>query len=353
MPAGACCALPYRLCHVNGCRNRGNRWLAAVAMILAALVVSVPASAQSGSAYPTQTIKLIVPYAPGGSADFTARLISQKMSEGLRQTIVVDNKPGANGIIGATVVARAAPDGYTLLLAPRELAINPSIHATSPYDVLNSFAWIGVATEGHFVLVVNPSVNAHSLSELIALAKSAPGSLAYGSIGIGSVAQLNFEALKQQLSVDITHVPYKGAGPAIQATIGGEIGLTLSAIPGAIGFIRSGDIWPLAIISPICCIIPPICCIRPVICWCMPAIMPGPIGPAPGGGACCAYTIANVPTRTVSRIVRIVFIGHLSWVRVKNVERPTRLNSGVFHRRPAPYCAGAFSKVALHPAEEK
>ena len=247
MPAGACCALPYRLCHVNGCRNRGNRWLAAVAMILAALVVSVPASAQSGSAYPTQTIKLIVPYAPGGSADFTARLISQKMSEGLRQTIVVDNKPGANGIIGATVVARAAPDGYTLLLAPRELAINPSIHATSPYDVLNSFAWIGVATEGHFVLVVNPSVNAHSLSELIALAKSAPGSLAYGSIGIGSVAQLNFEALKQQLSVDITHVPYKGAGPAIQATIGGEIGLTLSAIPGAIGFIRSGQLRALAV----------------------------------------------------------------------------------------------------------
>ena len=247
MPAGACCALPCRLCHVNGCRNRGNRWLAAVAMILAALVVSVPASAQSGSAYPTQTIKLIVPYAPGGSADFTARLISQKMSEGLRQTIVVDNKPGANGIIGATVVARAAPDGYTLLLAPRELAINPSIHATSPYDVLNSFAWIGVATEGHFVLVVNPSVNAHSLSELIALAKSAPGSLAYGSIGIGSVAQLNFEALKQQLSVDITHVPYKGAGPAIQATIGGEIGLTLSAIPGAIGFIRSGQLRALAV----------------------------------------------------------------------------------------------------------
>lgn len=222
-------------------------WLAVVIATTTAPLASAPAKAQSGAAYPTKAIKLIVPYAPGGSADFTARLVSQKMSEGLGQPIVVDNKPGANGIIGADTVARATPDGYTLLLAPRELGINPSIQVTLPYDTLKSFAWIGIATEGHFVMVANPSVPASSLSELVALAKSKPGSLAYGSIGIGSVAHLNFEALKRQLGLDLTHVPYKGAGPAIQAAVGGEIGLTLSAIPGAIGFIRSGRLRALAV----------------------------------------------------------------------------------------------------------
>jgi tripartite-type tricarboxylate transporter receptor subunit TctC len=220
------------------------------ALAVCTLVATSAAQGQSSAAFPEKPIKLIVPYSPGGSADFTARLIAQKMSEGLRQPLVVDNKPGANGIIGADVVAKAAPDGYTLLLAPRELGINPSIYATLPYDTLKSFAWIGLATEGHFVMVVNPSIPAQSFADLIALAKAKPASLSYGSIGIGSIAQLNVEALKQRQGVDILHVPYKGAGPALNATVSGEVALTIAAVPGAIGFIKDGRLRALAVGSP-------------------------------------------------------------------------------------------------------
>jgi tripartite-type tricarboxylate transporter receptor subunit TctC len=220
--------------------------------VMACLVVTVTAAvAQTAATYPERTIRLVVPYAPGGSSDFTGRLIAQKMSEGLKQPIIVDNRPGANGTIGADAVAKAAPDGYTLLLAPREMGINPSIYAKLPYETLKNFAWIGMATEGHFVLVVNPTVPAKTLAEFIALAKSKPGSLAYGSIGQGSVSHLNMEALKQQQAIDLLHVPYKGAGPALTATVSGEVAATIAAVPGAIGFIRDGRLRALAVGSQV------------------------------------------------------------------------------------------------------
>ncbi|OYU47474.1 MAG: ABC transporter substrate-binding protein, partial [Rhizobiales bacterium PAR1] len=148
------------------------------------------------AAYPTRPIRLIVPFSPGGSSDFTGRLIAQKMSETLGQTVVVENKPGANGIIGCDMIAKAAPDGYSLLIVPREIGVNPSITKTLPFDVLKDFTWIGLATEGPFVIVVNPNIPAKTFAELVALAKAQPGKLSYGSIGNGSISHLNVEALK-------------------------------------------------------------------------------------------------------------------------------------------------------------
>ena len=212
-----------------------------------AFVASVHAQSP---AYPDRPIKLIVPYAPGGSADFTARLIAQKMGEGLGQPVVVDNRPGANGIVGADLVAKAPADGYTLLLAPREMGINPSIYLKLPYDTLKDFTWVGLATEGHFVLVANPALPVATVADLVALAKTKPGSIAYGSIGQGSVSHLNMETMKQKLGIDLLHVPYKGAGPALAATVSAEVGVTIAAVPGAIGFIKSGRLKPLAVGSP-------------------------------------------------------------------------------------------------------
>lgn len=226
--------------------------VAALSVAIAGTILASGTSvlAQPAASYPDRPIKLVVPFAPGGSSDFTGRLIAQKMSEGLRQPVVVDNKPGANGNIGADAVAKAQPDGYTILLAPREMGINPHLYQKLPFDTLKSFAWIGMATEGHFVLVVNPKVEAKTLAELIALAKAKPGSIAYGSIGMGSVSHLNVEALKQKQGIDLLHVPYKGAGPALAATVSGEVAMTIAAIPGAIGFIRDGRLKALAVGSP-------------------------------------------------------------------------------------------------------
>lgn len=208
------------------------------------------AQAFGQTTYPARTIKLVVPFSPGGSSDFTGRLIAQKMSEALGQTIYVENKPGANGIIGCDSVAKATPDGYTLLIVPREISVNPSISKAHPYDTLKDFAWIGLATQGPFVIVTNPNVPAKTFQELVALAKAQPGKLSYGSIGTGSISHLNVEALKQKLGLDILHVPYKGAGPSINGALSGEISMTITAIPGALGLVQEGKLRALAVGAP-------------------------------------------------------------------------------------------------------
>ena len=224
-----------------------SRRAIAGSLVLSALLPAFAANAQTGSTYPDRAIKLIVPFPPGGGSDFLARLLAQKMGETLRQPIVVDNKPGAASTIGTDAAAKAAPDGYTLLLVVRDMGINPSTHASLPFDTLKSFAWIGMAALGHYVLVVNPSVPAKSVAELVALAKAKPGGLSYGSIGIGSLGHINVEALKQRLGIDLLHVPYRGAGPALNATVAGEVGVTLAAFTGALGFVRDGRLRALAV----------------------------------------------------------------------------------------------------------
>lgn len=187
-----------------------------------------------------------MPSAPGGATNLTARLIAQKITETIGQPVVVDNRPGANNIIGAEAVATSGADGYTLLLAPREtFGINQHLYVSLPYDPLKSFAYIGVVTEAPMFLVVNPSLGVKTMSELVALARTKSPS--YGSFGIGSLAHLNLEALAQRSGIKLVHVPYKGAAPVVKALIAGEVALGLVAAPSALGFIRDGRLRALAV----------------------------------------------------------------------------------------------------------
>ncbi|MFO1415271.1 MAG: tripartite tricarboxylate transporter substrate binding protein [Burkholderiales bacterium] len=224
-----------------------RHWLAATLVALAAFVPATHAVAQA-DAYPSKPIRLIVPFPPGGGADLTARTLAQKMGESMGQPIVVDNKPGANGSVGSDVVAKAAPDGYTILLTDRgALGVNPSLYAKLPYDPLKDFSYIGIANDGPYVLVVNPALNVKTLAELTALAKAKPGALNYASFGIGSMPQLNLEAMNRKLGIDLVHVPYKGAGPAAQAAVAGEVGVTIASVPAVQGFIKDGRLKAIAV----------------------------------------------------------------------------------------------------------
>jgi tripartite-type tricarboxylate transporter receptor subunit TctC len=206
------------------------------------------ALAVAQESYPSRPVRLVVSFTPGGGADFTARTVGQKMSELLGQPVVVENKPGANGTIGCEAVAKSAPDGYTLLETDRgALAVNPSLYKKLPYDPLRDFEYVGIVTAAPYVLVIDPRLPAKTLVELAALAKQKPGALNYGSYGIASMAQLNIEALKAKLGIDLTHVPYKGAGPAVQAVVAGEAAATIASPAAVLGFIREGRLRALAI----------------------------------------------------------------------------------------------------------
>ena len=222
-----------------------NRILSAIVAVAATLVASV---AFGQAAYPDKPIKLVVPFAPGGASDLTGRTLAQKMGDLMGQPVVVENKPGANGAIGTELVSKAAPDGYTILLTDRgSLTVNPALYAKLPYDPVKDFSYIGIATDGPYVLVVNPKLNVNSLAEFVALAKAKPATLYYSSFGIGSMAQLNIEALNQKMGIDLTHVPYKGASPAAQAVVAGEVSVTIAAVPAVQGFIKDGRLRALAV----------------------------------------------------------------------------------------------------------
>ena len=216
-------------------------------LLSAALVAATPLAAHA-QAFPTRPIKVVVAFPPGGGADLTARTVAEKMSESLRQPVVVENKPGANGMVGAESVAKAAPDGHTLLLIDRgALGINPSMYAKMPYDPRKDFAYVGIATEAPYVMVVNPALGARTVGELAAAAKAKPRGIHYGSFGIGSMPQLNVEALNQRMGIDLQHVPYKGAGPAVQAVVAGEVEVALASAPSILGFVRDGRLRAVAV----------------------------------------------------------------------------------------------------------
>jgi tripartite-type tricarboxylate transporter receptor subunit TctC len=214
---------------------------------LAVAAATAPVQAQAGT-YPDHPIRLVVSFPPGGGADTTARMLAQKMGERLGQAVVVENKPGANGLIGTDAVAKAAPDGYTILMTDRgALGINPSLYAKLPYDPRKDFAHIGIATDGPYVLVVSSNLPVKNLAELVALARSKPGQLRYGSYGIGSMAQMNIEALARAEGITLQHIPYKGAPPAVAAVVAGQVDLTIASPPSLLGFIKNGRVRALAV----------------------------------------------------------------------------------------------------------
>jgi tripartite-type tricarboxylate transporter receptor subunit TctC len=208
-------------------------------------------AATSGSAlaqsYPVKPIRVVVPYAPGGATDLTARLVGQKMQAAMKQNVLVDNRPGAGGVIGADIVAKAAPDGYTVLIAvPAEMAILPHLQKM-PYNVPRDFAPVSLAAVTPLIFVVHPSLPVKSVKELVAFVRARPGQLSYASAGTGGVQHLSGELLKITMRLDMAHVPYKGAGPVMPDLIGGHIPMFFSGMPPAMPHVKAGKLRAIAV----------------------------------------------------------------------------------------------------------
>jgi tripartite-type tricarboxylate transporter receptor subunit TctC len=220
-------------------------------LLTAAIAVLTIHSACAQASYPSKPIRIVVPFTPGGSTDILARAIGQKLSEAWGQAVVVENVPGAGGSIGADKVAKASPDGYTLLMGHiGTLAVNPSLYPALPYDPVKSFAPVAWVARVPNILVVHPSVKANTVKELVALAKAQPGRLNYGSGGNGSAANLATEYFKLQTGTSMLHIPYRGAAPAVADLLGGQIQLMFTGAPALMGQIKSGQLRALAVSSP-------------------------------------------------------------------------------------------------------
>ena len=214
--------------------------------LLAALVAACALCAHAQ--FPTKPVTLIVPVAPGGILDTVARMLAADMGRQLGQTVVVDNKPGASGNIGAGLVAKSAPDGYTLLVGYSMFHVgNPSMFRNLTWDPVRDFAPVAMVAVSPHVIAVNPAVPVKTLRELVELAKSSPNSLNYASPGSGSVPHVGMELFKQQTGIQVVHVPYKGAGPMMQDVVGGAVQVTVATPPSLLGFVQSGRVRPLAV----------------------------------------------------------------------------------------------------------
>jgi tripartite-type tricarboxylate transporter receptor subunit TctC len=196
--------------------------------------------------YPSRPIRLIIPFPPGGSNDVVGRIVANQLGQKLGQTVFVDNRTGAGGIVGTDVAAKATPDGYTLLIISIAHAVDPFIYKNEPFDPIKDFAPVAILATGTNVLTVNPDVPVHSLKELLDLAKSKPGFLNYASAGIGSFQNLSGELFKLLAGVDIVHVPYKGGGPSMLAVIAGEAQVMFSSIVQTVPNIQAGRLRALA-----------------------------------------------------------------------------------------------------------
>ncbi len=228
-----------------------RRAVAAAAVVLTAALALAGASGARAQAYPTHPVRLVVPYPAGGAADILARVIGQKLSERLGEPVIVENRPGAGTAIGAKFVAKAPPDGYTILMGTvSSHAINPALTKDVGYDPVADFAPISLVASLPFILDVNPSVPAHSVAELIALAKRQPGKLTFASAGIGTSNQLAGELFKSMAGIDIVHVPYRGSAPALEDVIAGHVtmmfDLTITSLPQ----IAAKQVRALAITTP-------------------------------------------------------------------------------------------------------
>jgi tripartite-type tricarboxylate transporter receptor subunit TctC len=217
-----------------------------------ALLAGAPLLAPAGAAepYPNRPIKLIIPYPPGGGTDIVGRVLAQKLHESLGQPVVVDNRGGAGGTIGTAAAAKAAPDGYTLVLVPTSHVINPSIYAKLPYDTEKDFAPITMVASAAILMALNPRVGADTMKNFVAAAKARPQEIAnYGSAGAGTVFHLTGELLKQLTGLSLQHVPYRGGAPTVTALIAGEIPLAFETVLALQPHVRAGTLRALAVTS--------------------------------------------------------------------------------------------------------
>lgn len=213
-------------------------------LLSAATLLAAAATAQP---YPTRPVRIVIPQAAGGAVDVVARPIAQRLSEAWGQQVIVDNRPGANGIIGLEAVAKSKPDGYTLGAAfTSSLTINPHVYKTLPYDALRDFVPIAQVVTNTITLVVHPYLPVRSPKELVALGRSRPGELAYGSAGVGNMTHLAAELLRQETGLKMVHVPYKGDTPAVTELISGQVALIFATAPSVAAHIQSGRLRLLA-----------------------------------------------------------------------------------------------------------
>jgi tripartite-type tricarboxylate transporter receptor subunit TctC len=205
----------------------------------------------SGSAqtFPSKPMRMIVAYAPAGTVDIIARIVAPKMSEAFRQQVIVDNRPGGGATIGTQLLAKSPPDGYTMMLANPAHAANPALNAKLPYDTLDNFAGVGLIAVSASILVVHPSMPVMSVRQLVALAKSRPGELNYASSGTGGAGYLAMELFKSHTGIDVVHIPYKGAAPALTDVLGGQVPMMFITTPAAMPYVKTGRLRVLGVSS--------------------------------------------------------------------------------------------------------
>lgn len=212
-------------------------------------VIAAATSGASAQSWPTRPIRMVVPYTPGGYTDMMARLVSEKVAASLGQPIVIENKPGANGVIGADAVAKAAPDGYTFGTVIAAHSVNATLNPKLPYNVEKDFTYVSLLSVAPLILIATPSLPAKNVKEFIALAKAEPGKLNFASSGIGAAAHLTMEMLKSREGIKLQHVPYKGTAGALQDTVGGQINVMFDIIGPLMEQVRAGNAKALGVAS--------------------------------------------------------------------------------------------------------
>lgn len=223
--------------------------LTAAFAALAVAGMNLPHPASAAEEFPNKQIRFVVPYPPGGANDTVARVVAQKLSENMGQAVVVDNKPGASGMIAGEFVARSAPDGYTVMIDQSSLVMNPGLHPNAKFDVKQDLAPVTLAANMLHVLIVNPTVPARDLAELIALAKAQPGKLNYSSTGTGGPQHILMELFKRAAGVNIVHIPYKGGAPATLAVLSNDAQMTFITVSTSLPHIKAGKVRVLAAVG--------------------------------------------------------------------------------------------------------
>jgi tripartite-type tricarboxylate transporter receptor subunit TctC len=228
-----------------------QRAVVRLAMLAAMAAVCLGAEIAAAQDYPSRPIMLVVPFAPGGGNDTLARLTAQHMSKALGQQVVIDNRPGAGGTLATRQVAKAAPDGYTVIMAHSGIVgIGPSLYPNAGYDPRKDFAAVGLIASIQYAVVVNPDLPVHSATDFIELARKEPGKINYASAGVGSVSHVSTELFASMAGIKLTHVPYRGTGPALNDLVGGHVAMHMAPIPTLIGLVRSGKLRAIAVTGP-------------------------------------------------------------------------------------------------------